>query len=255
MIESSIRTQLGLGFEPIDAIRGARVARPLTVELESQLLRQPMRRHESGRYSVLLASQLLPTNELKPPVTVRVFDRRRGYVPRKLEVPLPAVTVVRSARRIRRPQLFPGVAWDLSGTETGLLARVTRGVEPVRWAQIEASRPGSAAVVLRTRADDRGEFLLVLGSRTLELTEIGPLALELRVYGPAAAPEPPTDSDDPLDPLWDLPAETLTNIDGEVANDPVLAGVGRPDGWIELRQATISFTLGRVISDQTTFKL
>ncbi|HLT38489.1 MAG TPA: hypothetical protein VK034_19515 [Enhygromyxa sp.] len=260
--------RLALGVEPIDALLGGRVARPLQVELEGSGHR--FTRHESGRYSLarwLGAAQAGPTS----PLDLRIFDRRRGYVPRRLRVHLPPVAEVASGRRIRRPALYPGVAWDLVGNATALRSRVLRDGAPVRWACVEARRPGAGEddIVIRTRADDRGEFLLVLASDTIELSELEPipgepigsklmidLELDLRIHGPASAPVPPPASEGPLDPLWDLPLDELElpadPVDPEDL-DPVAAGHTIPDGWVPLVEHRIRFALGHTISDQSSF--
>src|SRR5690606_39004160 len=108
---------------------------------------------------------------------LRLYDPQRTWVARRLRVPLPADTELRVSHRVRRPVLFPGVAWPLGSGATAVRGRVHRDGLPVRWAWIEARRVDESDVVLRTRADDRGEYLLVLDSRTVVFSEL-PTALQ-----------------------------------------------------------------------------
>ncbi|MFV8752700.1 hypothetical protein ACNOYE_19300 [Nannocystaceae bacterium ST9] len=258
---SRVGNRLALGVEPIDAVSGLRVARPIHVDVERPGLawlredregfaraagrgRAPISRHETGRHAMIMR------DDLGESVQLRIYDRRRGFVPRRLAIPLPLAAEIATAPRIRRPVLFPGVAWDLIGGSTALRSRVRRAGQPVRWARLEGRRPGEPEVLLRSRADDRGEFLLVLGVATLAQAELeGQFELEVEAFGPPAAMVPPSEGD-ALDPLWDLPVETLA---APGVDDPVALGEGPPPvGWISLGSASLTFELGRTLSDQAS---
>lgn len=258
---SRVGNRLALGVEPIDAVSGFRVARPIHVDVERPGAawlrddrdgfarsagqgRAPISRHETGRHAMILR------DDLGESVQLRLYDRRRGFVPRRLAIVLPLAAEFATGPRVRRPVMFPGIAWDAIGGATIVRSRVVRAGLPVRWARLEARRPGEPEVVLRSRADDRGEFMLVLGVATLAVAELDtPLELEVEAFGPPAPLLAPT-SGDALDPLWDLPIETLAPPG---ADDPVARGEGPlPLGWISLGSATLSFELGRARSDQTS---
>lgn len=250
--------RLALGLEARDAVLGDRVSRSLIVELELPSgERRALPRHESARYSLLL-------REIAgSPLDLRIYDHRRGYVPRRLRVALPPVSDASAGLRVRRPRMFPGVAWDLVGKATALRSRVLRDGAPVRWARVEARRPDEDEVVLRTQADDRGEFLLVLAPDSLILSELSPLPpaggalisgleLDIRIYGPDEAPIRAANESDPL---WDLPVDELPVLADPEDPDPGAAGELIPDDWIELTEQRIQLRLGRTLSDQSSFTL
>ncbi len=238
-----LRTRLALGVEPIDAVLGTRMVRAIHVEVERAGSLWPVARHETGRHA------LTRPEELGESVDLRLYDRRRGVVPRRIRVPLPGLDERRAAMRTRKPVLFPGVAWDLVGGATALRGRVLHDDQPVRWAWLEARRPDDDAVVLRTRADDRGEYLLVLDAGTIPLAELTPtFALDLRAHGPSS---PTTPAIGERDPLWDLPIETLA-APGDP--DPIAEGAPTlpadlPVGWTTLGEARVTLTLGRTVGD------
>lgn len=265
MTWSLTRHRLALGIEPLDAVARSMVARPVHIDIEwgdgPHLRRDTdprsrpysrgqmfprLSRNNSGRHAVLL------TDNVGDSLDVRIYDRQRRWVPRRLAIPLPDASDATATLRFRQPWLFPGMAWDLSGGATAVRSRVGYdgdSFDPVRWARIEARMPDEDDVVLRTQADDRGEFTLILDRSMLPSVEIElPLELDVRCYGPAAQPAPPTGDD--IDPLWDLPQDQLANPGDD---DPAARGEVLPAGWVELASATISFTLGRTISDQSSF--
>lgn len=240
------RQRLALGVAPIDAVRRAGLLRPISVQIEvdggASLV--PMTRHASGHH-VLTGPEGRGAS-----LDLRLHDRRRAWVPRRVRVPLPNIDDTNVARRTRELVLFPGVNWDLVGGATALRGWVRRATQPVRWAWLEVREPGDDAVVMRTRADDRGEFLLVLNHDTLGplINLPSALVLELRVHGPSVAPTP-TPASDQYGPLWDLPIEQLA---APGAPDPTAAGEaqGLPSGWATLGDVQVTLTPGRTTTAQ-----
>lgn len=115
----------------------------------------------------------------------------------------------------------------------------------VRWAWIEVRRIDEDEVVLRTRADDHGEFLLVLGPDFVPQAEFdGQFEFDVKAFGPSGLGDV-----DPDDPLSGLPLETLTL---DVAGEARSAGAGElPTGWVSLGSARMILMHGRTLSDQT----
>jgi hypothetical protein len=274
--------RLALGLEPIDAGRLGRVARIVRVQLED--VPQPhtpprriadacaydfglpaMDRHPSSRYALLYAK------DLKIPVTVRLFDCKRWFVPRRLRIPILTLPQNQAAEtaaaspvapppllppqppvvaRVRRPVMFPGAAYQTDTSTTGLRGRVFRGGRPMRWARVEARDPASNALLGRAHGDDRGEFFLIVGSvptpnNLAQLTD--PVPARIRVFGPSVAPVPTSPDPDRLDPLWDLPIE-VAPAPGEP--DPISSGDVLPAGYVPSPSSTrvVDLPVGQVTS-------
>lgn len=250
---------LAVGFEPLDALRGGRVATPLRFEIEGALPRGPadeasgyrhaigpfgarpvLARHDSCLFALLYQPQLVPGN-----LRLRIYDHRRRFVPRRLEVPIVDLATAEGQpleNRVRRPVLYPGAACDLSARSTGIRGRAVRDGEPLRWARVEARLEGSGLIVGRAHGDDRGEFLLVLDANAAPAADlIDPLPVRVTVFGPAVAPVAETDF------LWGLPLETLPSPG---APDPISAAKTLPAGYVDssLSSRIVGFRLGRLIS-------
>jgi hypothetical protein len=243
--------RLALGLEPIDAQRRARIAAPIEVtfdEVPLGLPRPPVERHPS----CLHALRFLPG--VKTTVNLRFFDAARRFVPRRLSIPI--LTQAQAelhpyTDRVRRPFLFPGAAYDVSETATGLRGRVVRGGAPMRWARVEATLPGSGLLVGRAHGDDRGEFLLLIGSSAIPVGDlVNPLSVNVTVFAPAAAPVPATPELPSLDPLWDLPLETASSPGSA---DPVSAGEQQPADYTVTVTRAVDFFLGRLRSREPDF--
>lgn len=257
--------RLALGLTPLDALRGGRVADSLDVALDgipypvppvvrrqrglpddATVLRR-VARHRSCRHALLYRAGL--PRDLK----VRFLDGSRRYVPRRISYRVPASPLdVRF--RVKTPHFFPGAAYDVSETATGLRGRATwtaAGETPVRWARVVARLNG--VVVGRAHGDDRGEFLLLLDSAAGGLgdlpTSASPLIVEVAVFAPAAPPPA-----NPLDPFADLPLETV----GEV-EDPtdVSLGTALPPGYGATATSTrnVTFPLGTILTKQPKFSM
>jgi hypothetical protein len=170
-------------------------------------------------------------------VVVRLVDLARRYVPRRLEVtlwpydalvdPLPANQVAVASRTLP-VWLAPGAAYPLPRGATAVRGRVARAGAPVRWARVVAVGPGNA-VLGRAHADDRGEFLLLLGETNQNPVQ-STVDVDLRVRGPVAAPAP-----GPEDPFADLPAEPVPRPANPPAagdlDNPLLRGVTPPPSY------------------------
>jgi hypothetical protein len=253
--------RLAVGIEPFDAIRGRLAPRPVDVTFDKPAIPEwQIDRHRSGRFAIRYA------RGFKTDVAVRILEARRRYVPRRISfpiVPLATITTAEAsgtdepaAGRVWRPALFPGAAYDTPESATGVRGRVARADAPMRWARVEA-RPGGAIpadppeghsateVIGRAHGDDRGDFLLILGG---DVHEVGDLAetleieVDVKVYGPAAAPVPPKPP--PTDPLWDLPLETATGA--AAAADP-------PATYTKSTTRTLTLPLGRITSVREPF--
>jgi hypothetical protein len=255
--------RLVLGIEPTDVQRGTRVAHPLDVVLDHRSfapvrrtwatalglddaigMRTPVPRHRSCRHSLVFP----PAYD--SPIAIRLFDGTRRLVARRISYAVPAQVAAASPPvRVRRPALFPGAAYDVAHTATGIRGRVTWKQSavnevPARWVRVEA-RIGTR-VVGRAHGDDRGEFLLLLRNDAAGLGDLpSPLVAQVTVFGPAA-PLPVA----PDDPLSDLPLET-------VAADPdeVSAGEKLPPGYASTAASTraVTFELGRLLTNVDKF--
>jgi hypothetical protein len=237
---------LALGLEPLDAARGTRVGHGLQILIDAMspgLPRPRLLRHLSGLFVLshdpgvptTLELRLCDLGEPTDPPGWRAETNRRRLVPRRLRVTIPSADQADGlplARRARRPALFPGAAYPVTDSVTGLRGRVERAGVPVRWARVEARRPGAAPgdpPVGRAHCDDRGEFLLLLAPAAAPMTTLeSPFELDLVAYGPLPpAPLPPQSVRD-TDGLWDLAVEELS-LSGDP--DPVAAGAFPPAGW------------------------
>lgn len=240
--------RLALGLELIDAARGQYLPFPVEIRLEGTLVmrrRYPIERHDSGRH-VLLYRPGLNTHAV-----VRCLDDARRYVPRRLRIPLPDFEADPDpplGQRSRRPALFPGAAYDVAETSTGLRGRVRRGTAPLRWARIEATRPDSSLVVGRAFGDDRGEFLLLIASEAMQVGDlITPLPIEVTAFGPAVPPPLPPADVIASDPLWDVPLEQVPD---PALPDTVSTGATLPAGYTASTSRVVNFVPGRIISSE-----
>lgn len=253
--------RLILGIEPVDAQRRARIARPIDVLLDKPTFAAPpvtwdtalgfadpigarprVPRHSSCRHALVFPPAMTS------PITIRVYDRTRRYVPRRITYAVPAdIRAAAPPSRVRRPALFPGAAYDLAQTATGIRGRVTwsQGNElPARWVRVEARINGQ--VVGRAHGDDRGEFLLLLRSEAGGLGDLpSPLVAQVTVFGP---PGPIAVTAD--DPFSDLPVEPLL-----ADPDTVSPGETLPAGYAATAQSSrpVTFEPGRLLSGVDKF--
>lgn len=272
--------RLALGIEPLDAQRGGRLGYSLQAVYDAQQLalpRPPIERHASNLFSLRyqLGVTAGVTAGVATPLELRFFDAaeriykpefdRRRIVPRRLRIPVLTAADVEAAektdrqefrRRIRRPAFFPGAAYDFSATTTGLRGRVMRGGKPMRWARVLARLsgsmpPGSGLIAGHAHGDDRGEFLLFINSNITTGSALPkPLNIEVSVFGPATPPVPNPATLPLLDPLWDLPVETLA---APGLDDPAASGTVLPAGYTAKSERIVSFVLGKCLCEEPEF--
>jgi hypothetical protein len=255
--------RLVLGLEPTDALRGARIAHAIDLVIDGVpfppsemswdsviglpdpigILRE-IPRHNSCRHALIFKPGV------KSPIIIRMFDRLRRFVARRISYPIPAdIHTVSPPSRVRRPALFPGAAYDISETVTGLRGRVTWNQPalnevPARWVRVAATMGDQ--VVGRAHGDDRGEFMLVLDSEAGGLGDLpAPLVAQVTIFGPPAPVAIPAD-----DPFGDLPIEILA-----ADPDDISPGEKLPPGYAAtaLSSRPVTFELGRMLTDQPKF--
>jgi len=247
-------TRLALGLELVDACRGGRISEPLRVTVDEPVGVDRIPRHDSCLHALIYSP------EVTSPVTVRILSPDRRFVPRRLQIPIgseadAAAGLLPAAKRSWRPLLYPGAAYDVSASATGVRGRVVWGDDgsPVRFARVVAFY-GVQQIGL-AHGDDRGEFLLVLGVDTVDGDDFVlahppamPPSLDLMLTIVAPNDRPAVD---PTDPLSGLPLELAA---GPGLLDPVSQGEQLPDtyrnpGRVLLHAVTVP--LGRITSVAT----
>ncbi len=270
----SLTHRLAVGVEPVDAATGGRIPPPFHILEDGR----PLPREEvvwmarEGRD----VTQKLPVLErhatcrhvlrYRPGADAHHVDVRlvegpqarapRRFVPRRLRIPLLDAAEADSRAtgyRIRRPHLFPGAAYPVPTSATGLRGRVVREGGPVRWARVHATHPGSGTILARAHGDDRGEFFLLLGPGALPIGSSGePLDLEIHVQAPSTPPDPDPPELEVADPLWDLPLEVLPE---EATSGAMALGHEPPDGYTPAESRTVTVPLGRIHSETEAFEI
>jgi hypothetical protein len=159
----------------------------------------------------------------------------RQYVPRRLSLTpvqtdgFPTDTV----DNIRTAWLWPGSAYPLAAHVTALRGRVRRGPleTTVAWSRVVVTRPGAGLPDFSNEAklgfahgDDRGEFLVVLGTPAVPGGAALPATIALHVW----VFLPPADAFDADDPLASLPLE----VAGTDAISDVLRGTEMPGTYV-----------------------
>ncbi|TDW77126.1 hypothetical protein [Kribbella pratensis] len=193
-------------------------------------------RHRSGRFAHLYGTAPDPHDEN---LTVRIVEPRastgRYLVPRRLRLrlyddPVPDPPPDPGNQRIFRVGMFPGAGAYPSSGSTVLRGRVVRPgadgeLHPVRWVRVVAR--DTLDDLGWAHGDDRGEFVLILGSPAGAGTmPVDPLPVELTLTLPPAVTADPADVLlKVVDPLWDLPVQTAIATD-DPSTDPVLTGRG-----------------------------
>ena len=268
-LASSVDVRIEDAPAPLAAWRPWRPGEVLTPYLG----RLPRRR--SGRFGALYDAGT------RTPVRLRIVEdavagsRRlpgegRRIVPRRVEIAIadeatvlaaeadPATAPVPVWQRTAPVWCFPGASAPLPSRATVVRGRLVRddgsALAPVRWARVRADNVDGDPVGW-AHGDDRGEFVLVV-----EPTAGGvvipddPLSVTLTV-GAALPPMGPGDLADPfraeVDPLWDLPVETLT-LAADPAAEPSLTGRRFLPGHVQLSPLSpappINLPLGRETS-------
>lgn len=260
--------RLALGIECIDLLRERGLMHPVRIDIERGLphsMKKPKDsyccsqtlgrvpssfcRHTSGRYALLYYPGL------GKHINLRIYDHSSYYVPRRLQVPLLAMADLEQPEknhpslRQRRPVLFPGAAYDVSGKATGLRGRVMRDGKAMRWAFIEAVLPGSVSLVGRARSDEHGEFLLLLSSETVPSSDLTrTIQVQVSVSGPFESLPIPEQKEIPyLDKFWDLPLEEVPEPG---LADNVSSGNSFPAGYATPLSSVrdVKFEIGRILT-------
>ena len=238
-LTSSVDVRLELFPRPVDRWRTWGPGDTLTAALPR------MHRHNSGRFARRYGEPLATAldADLNPVVRVdlrivddgrsgrlRIAGEGRTIVPRRVRVDLPVEADVLAAEldpalpplpawsRVFPFGCFPGADASLPSHATVLRGRVVRAdavtgaLLPVRWARVRATNPAGDEVGW-AHGDDRGEFALVVAPSPGDIV-VAPSPLPVSITIAAADPPPTPDPTDPVravvDPLWDLPLETVT---------------------------------------------
>ncbi len=187
-----------------------------------------------------------PTN-----FVVRAFARRdprhadyrtdndpRQYVPRRLSLtPVQSGGVPPSSlANIRTAWLWPGATYPLAANASAIRGCIRRGASlasalPAAWARVVVTRPGAGVADFASETplawahgDDRGEFLVVLGTQAVPGGVILPATMALRLWVFLA----PAVTLDAADPLASLPLE----VAGSDPLNEVLSGRAIPAGYV-----------------------
>jgi hypothetical protein len=286
-IVERLRHRLALGIEVVDAVTGLAAFGPPVVELERigpfamppgerrlpPFDRPRVARAWAGtvrRFMELAAERGVPGDWLlrlhgDPAAPLLGWDPRRDarrHVPRRLllrpvlEAGPGGVPVVTGspAPNARRCALWPGAAFPLAGAATAIRGRVMHdATRPMPWARVLATVPAAetdlalARPVGHAAADDRGDYLLVLGPAAVAGAALPPAAqIRLWAFGPAAPP-----AADAADGLAGLPVEDA----GTAADGPLLQGERIPAAYTEPPATarppatrTVAVTLSTVLS-------
>lgn len=242
-----------------------------------------MPQSRSGRFAIRFGAN---TANDRLRIGVRIVDRERRYVPRRFSIPAPTFEAVDAAdkanaldpslplvARAFRPVLYPGAAYGVGAGATAIRGRVLWESDstPVAWPRVVARTAASITVVDddgnestiqpilgRAHGDDRGEFLLILGSIPTGLQlglEDSTMSIDVSVRVNARPfPEPdvlvesPTESRD--DPLWHLPVEWVSSL---MPSDSVAEGTTTPSGYTATVTQVVTCRFGAPTRPAVTF--
>ena len=273
VVVSDVRHRLALGIDCRDVVSGLGALGPMVAELESigpfatpGMVLQPhgIFRHAlpwAGAVRKLMAesvSRAVDPNWIvrihgDPGAPAKPWDPNRDahrVVPRRLRL-LPTLTAGEppsSPANARSCTLAPGAMYPLHGAATAIRGRVMHNATiPMPWAAVVATTPPAqtnfalATPVGRARADERGEFLLVLDGRSVTGASL-PTNVSVRLwgFGPPAVPTPTN----PKDPLTALPIEDA----GSATDSPLLRGEIIPAAYTRSIHQTIAVRIATVAS-------
>lgn len=244
---SSVDVRLEQFPSPVDQWRNWRPGETLTPFLPA------MPRHHSGRFALLYHRRSTTT------VAMRIVDNQRSVspggnpgrfgigqgrriVPRRVSVTIPTEAAVLGAeadpatppvpiwQRSFPLACFPGASASLAPGATvirGLVERDDGGglLAPVRWARVRAAN-GSGDEIGWAHGDDRGEFVLVIGQSDNDIVappDPLPVTLTVGYLDPGPMPDPADPLLATIDPLWDLPVETV-DASVDPASEPSITG-------------------------------
>jgi hypothetical protein len=277
--------RLALAVTPVDAVTGEPVGPGLRVGRETvRSVDYALRAGRAGNH-------IDPTEPLGGPydvgfvlshrttesatAVIRIDDRRRRYVPRRIEitlwtlaqveasdtlvdpktgvVTLPHGPFVSATSRRTAPWLLPGPAYPAPATCTAVRTRIVRNGEPVRWARVEAFTAAGRRIGW-AHGDEHGDVLLLaVESATFPApgtTATMPLALRVHHPDPTAPADPAVDAQLAAgDGLADLTVEPLARTPispppGPPADD--VTGLGRPIGYVTAPDQVRVVDVGRV---------
>lgn len=260
--EVSERQRLAMGMELLDAGTMTRVRRRVDIVVEAPRIATAFEnsskvprflRHESGLYALCYTPSLFRSGV--PSVDVRVLPASRYFVARRFRVPIadPALAEFSSdfpthaQREVLRQSkwravvLFPAANYDVVSGSTGLRGKLIRDEKPVCWGRVEALISGQ--VVGRAHADDRGEFLLLVGALpeplrapTLELS------VTVNVFAPPAAV-----GSLPSNPVDRLPLE---EVSAGGPSDGVTLGTAVPASYVATVSRVVQCRLGSILTSE-----
>lgn len=189
-----------------------------------------------------------PVRPQNQPVTVRLLDPARRYVPRRVLVPFPSLAEVLDAEagggslaRAWTVSVWPGAQYPAHGGATGFRGRaIDNAGRPLSWVRVRATLP-RGAVLGSAHGDDRGEFVLLLsaGGRVENLPRTSTFAVGLTFWVPPAVTDDPSY---PGDPLTGLLTEEL-GVAGTAAD-----GLTPPASYRQFDGPTVDAQLGRLRS-------
>lgn len=258
---AEVAHRLALAVEIRDAITNRLAAAPVRVgrELAGPALTGPRRQAPGFSWpcqdlerSGTARFKLRRGPRLPAVITLRIDDRSRRYVPRRVSITLwsqadieaadqspPAGPYIPADSRLLRIWLAPGPAYPLPRGTTAIQGRVLLGSagsvlspgNPVRWPRLTAVGPGNVPVGW-AHGDERGEFILpVISAGTLPPVD-GQFAVDIDVVGRSAATAP---SPDPEDRLADLVVEPVPRSPNPPAasdlDNDLLRGRAVPAGY------------------------
>lgn len=215
--------------------------------------------------------------QLPAVITLRLDDRYRRYVPRRVAITLwtqadveaidnqpPTGPYIPVNSRLLRIWLSPGSAYPLPRGSTAIRGRVLRGAagpalspaNPVRWPRVTAIGPGNVPVGW-AHGDERGEFLLPIVSAGTQPPPVDAhfdVDLDLAGLPAAQAPRP-----DPADRYADLVVENVPRSSapptvGDLDND-LLRGKTVPPGYVAgtAPRPHLTVQVGGVLTTGTDF--
>jgi hypothetical protein len=258
--------RLALGVECLDAVAQRRLRNAVSVgrEVDPRLLPRdadPEWPCVSLQDRGIGRAQIRFDHTTSTSVRLRIVDAFRRFAPRRFDVPLWTLAeidaaeltppLVPAAARVLRPWLWPGSGALLPRGMTVIRGVVMSGDQPVRWARLNAVRPGDG-VIGHGHADERGEFIVVItGTGSLPPPAPSTLDVDLVVIAPNPASSTPVD---PRDRYADLIVETLTRpsnppLPAELDN-AVLRGTAMPAGYVP--NAAVVPTLAVPVGDELT---